>query len=48
MRETISAAPESRAETGRAARRRIVESFNMDVQAEAWVAMYRSVLAPPR
>ena len=48
MRHTMAATPVSRAETGRAARRRIVESFNIDVLAETWQAMYRSVLATRR
>lgn len=48
MRDTMSAIPAGRAETGRAARRRIVESFNIDSLAETWQAMYRSVLATRR
>lgn len=46
MRVTMSATTRSHAETGRLARRRVLEYFNIDVLAEAWEAMYRS--ASPR
>jgi glycosyltransferase involved in cell wall biosynthesis len=47
MLEVMRQSPENRAALGRAARRRILAHFAMDAKADAWEALYQSVLGSP-